>query len=158
MPVPVAESTRQPGEKPLSPGKVHGEESLARADMRAIPEGGGRKLEEGTYSDREGKEPEWALPQPSEPRAPPWESATSSKEPPQTKEEQKKRPPEQQYPTPEQQLIELDKRRRRKLVTLARDHIMKLREERQQMAYEWLREYSRQASFAKVKGEDLGPL
>ena len=38
------------------------------------------------------------------------------------------------YPTPEQQLVEADKRCRRKLATLARDHIMKLREERHRIS------------------------
>ena len=38
-------------------------------------------------------------------------------------------PSEQRYPTPRQQLLEADKRRKRRLAALARDHIMKLREE-----------------------------
>ena len=46
-------------------------------------------------------------------------------------------PSGQEYPTPDQQLIEADKKRRRKLATLARDHIMKLREEWERMAHDW---------------------
>ena len=46
---------------------------------------------------------------------------------------------------------------RRRLAALARDHIMKLREERQRMAYGWLEEY-RRASSAKLKGDDLSSL
>ena len=49
-------------------------------------------------------------------------------------------------------------RHRRRLAALARDHIMKLREERQRMVYDWLREYSRQASSVKLKGGDLSVL
>ena len=47
---------------------------------------------------------------------------------------------------------------RRRLAALARDHIMKLREERQRMAYDWLGEYSRQASSIKLKWGDLSAL
>ena len=47
---------------------------------------------------------------------------------------------------------------RRRLAALARDHILKLGEERQRMAYDWLREYSRQASSIKLKGGDLSVL
>ena len=43
---------------------------------------------------------------------------------------------EQRHPTPRQQLLEADKRRKRRLAALARDHIMKLREERDRLAYD----------------------
>ena len=56
--------------------------------------------------------------------------------------------PKQEYPTPEQQLAEAGCRKR--LATLARDHIVKLREERQQMTYVWLEEYSMQTAAARV--------
>ena len=55
---------------------------------------------------------------------------------------------EQRYPTPRQQLLEADKRHRRRLAALARDHIMKLREERDRMAYDWSEEYAKRASSA----------
>ena len=90
----------------------------------------------------EGRGPEWALPDPSEPRQPPGEGDVNSGLPSQTTEEQGGRflPPE--YPTPEQRIVEADKRHRKRLAALARDHIIKLREERQRMAYGWLEEYS----------------
>ena len=62
------------------------------------------------------------------------------------------------YPTPEQRLVEADKRRRRKLATLARDHIVKLREERHGLAQGWLEEYSMKAAAAKLKGHNLNAL
>ena len=98
------------------------------------------------------------MPRPTEPHTPLQEDITKGEVPPQVMEEQRKRPLEQKYFTPNQQLIEADKRRRKWLAALARDHIMKLREERQWMAYDWLREYSRQASIVKLKGGDLSAL
>ena len=65
---------------------------------------------------------------------------------------------EQRYLTPRQQLLEADKRRRRRLAALARDHIMKLREERDRMAYDWSEEYAICASSAKQNGAGLGTL
>ena len=46
---------------------------------------------------------------------------------------------EQRHLTPRQQLLEADKRRKRRLAALARDHIMKLREERDRLAYDLVR-------------------
>ena len=60
--------------------------------------------------------------------------------------------------TREQQLVGADKRRRRKLATLARDHIVKLREERHGLAQEWLGEYSVRAATEKLKGHSLNAL
>ena len=65
---------------------------------------------------------------------------------------------EQRYPTPRKQLLEADKRRRRRLAALARDHIMKLREERDRMAYDRSEEYAARASTAKQSGAGLGTL
>ena len=62
------------------------------------------------------------------------------------------------YPTPEQQLVEADKRRRRKLATLARDHIVKLREERHGLAKGWLEEYAMRAAAEILKGHNLNAL
>ena len=67
-------------------------------------------------------------------------------------------PSEQEYLTPNQQLIEADKKCRRRLAALARDHIMKLREERERMAYDWLEEYTRRASSARQSGISLSTL
>ena len=58
--------------------------------------------------------------------------------------------PKQEHPTPEQQLVEADKRHSKRLAALARDHIVKLREERQQMACVWLEEYSMRADAARM--------
>ena len=65
---------------------------------------------------------------------------------------------EQRHPTPRQQLMEADKRRKRRLAALARDHIMKLREERDRLAYDWSEEYAERASSAKQSGARLGTL
>ena len=65
---------------------------------------------------------------------------------------------EQEYPTPNQQLIEADMKCRRRLAPLTRDHIMKLREERERMAYDWLEEYVMHASSAKQSGTGLNTL
>ena len=67
-------------------------------------------------------------------------------------------PIEQRYPTPRQELLEADKRRRRRLAALARDRIMKLREEQDRMAYDWSEEYAMRASSAKPSGAGLGTL
>ena len=54
--------------------------------------------------------------------------------------------------------MEADKRCRQRLAALARDHIMKLREERQRLAQEWLEEYSMWAASAKLRKCDLNTL
>ena len=54
--------------------------------------------------------------------------------------------------------MEADKRRRRKLATLARDHIVKLREERHGLVQGWLEEYNMQAAPAKLRRHSLGAL
>ena len=56
---------------------------------------------------------------------------------------------EQRHLTPRQQLLEADKRRKSRLAALARDHIMKLREERDRMAYDWSEEYAMHASVVQ---------
>ena len=55
-------------------------------------------------------------------------------------------------------LVEADKRCRRKLAALARDHIVKLREERHGLAQGWLEEYSMRAASVKLQGHGLGTL
>ena len=55
-------------------------------------------------------------------------------------------------------MLEADKRRKRRLAALARDHIMKLREERDRMAYDWSEEYAARAFTAKQSGAGLGTL
>ena len=67
-------------------------------------------------------------------------------------------PSEQGYHTPRQQLLEANKKHKRRLAALARDHIMKLREERDRMAYDWSEEYVMRASSTKQSGAGLGTL
>ena len=55
-------------------------------------------------------------------------------------------------------MLEADKRRKRRLAALARDHIMKLREEQDRLAYEWSEEYAQRASSAKQSGAGLSTL
>ena len=54
--------------------------------------------------------------------------------------------------------MEADKRHQKRLAALARDHIVKLREERERLAYGWLGEYAERAFSAKQEGSSLGPL
>ena len=130
-PVLVAESTCQPGQKPFTPSEVYGGGSSDQRGIPSVPQEGEREPDERPQSVQEEGEPDWTLPRPTEPRTPLKEGTTKSEAPHQVTEEQRKRPPEQKYSTLDQQLIEADMRRRRRLVALARDHIMKLREERQ---------------------------
>ena len=147
-PVPVAESTRQP-EREVS-GETPVGEGLRQRDIPTEPERGQGELSEGVRDEQEGERPQWALPKPTEPRRPPGKETNRVRVPPQGTEEQEGEPTMQEYPTPQQRLIEADKRRRKRLAALARDHIVKLREERQRMAYGWLEEYFMRAASAKL--------
>ena len=70
-PIPVAESTRHPGEKPLpSVGEREGEEPDQTGESTTPTRGQGRTVGE-VQGDHEERELEWALPQPSDPRRPP---------------------------------------------------------------------------------------
>ena len=95
---------------------------------------------------QEGGELEWALIYPSEPHRPPREGVAGGELPSQVAKEQGGKPPPPEHPIIEQQLVEADKRCRKRLAMLARDHIIKLREERQRMAGEWLEEYTIRAT------------
>ena len=70
-PVPVAESTRHSGEKFLPSVREHGggEPDQAGGTTTATQSQGGVAGE--ARSDHEGREPEWALPWPSDPHDPP---------------------------------------------------------------------------------------
>ena len=105
-----------------------------------------------------GEGPEWALPEPSEPHSPPGRGTARSEVSSQVTEEQGGGPPRQESLSPEQRIVEADKRHQKRLAALARDHIVKLREERQRMVYDWLEEYSERASSAKLRGIGLGTL
>ena len=157
-PIPVAESTRHPGEKPLPSVREHEREGPDQAGESTTPVQGQGETVGEAQGDHEGREPEWALPRPSDPRRPPKVETGGEEITSRDIWGQDGSPSEQRYPTPRQQLLEADKRRRRRLAALARDHIMKLREERDRMAYDWSEEYATRASSAKRSGAELGTL
>ena len=127
--IPVAESTRHPGEKPLPSVREHKREGPDQTGESTTPaQGQGETIGEAR-GDHEGREPEWALPQPSDPHRPPKAEAGGEEVTSKDIRGQDGSPSEQRYPTSRQQLLEADKRCRRRLAALARDHIMKLREE-----------------------------
>ena len=157
-PIPVAESTRQLGEKPLPPVREHEREGPDQTGEHPTPaQGQGGTIGE-PRGDHEGREPEWALPQPSDPRRPLKAETGEEEVTPRDTRRQNEGPSGQGYPTPRQQLLEADKKCRRRFAALARDHIMKLREERDKMAYDWSEEYAMRASSAKQSGAGLGTL
>ena len=157
-PVPVAESTRHPGERPLtSVTKCEKERPDQKGEYPTPAQSQGGTIGEAR-GDHRGGEPEWALPKPSDPHRPPRGGTGKEEVPLRDTQRWGEGPSEQEYPISNQQLIEADKKRRRRLATLARDHIMKLREERERMAYDWLEEYTMRASSAKQSGTGLGTL
>ena len=128
-----------------------------RGGLQLLLQARGRLLErpQGGY---EGRGPEWALPRPSDPRSPPKVEMGGEETTSQSAQRQDGGSNEQKYLTPRQQLLEADKRRKRRLAALARDHIMKLREEWDRLAYEWSEEYAQRASSAKQRGAGLSTL
>ena len=126
----MAESTCHPGEKSFTPGKVRrGERPDQRGESPAHEQDQGETAE-GTRGDQQEEEPEWALPEPFDPPRSPGEGAARGEVPSQVTREWEEKLPEQKYLTSEHQLIEADKRCRIRLAALARDHIVKLRQER----------------------------
>ena len=128
-PIPVAESTRHLGERPLSPVRKHKRE---RPDQKGesstpVPDQGGTTEE--AQDDHQRGESEWELPELSDPCRPPRGEMGKKEVPLQDTQRQDEGPSKQEYSTPNRQLIEADMKRRRRLAALARDHIMKLREE-----------------------------
>ena len=157
-PIPVAESTRHHGEKSLPSAREHermGPDPTGEPTTSAQGQGGAVGEVRG---DREGRESEWALPRPSDPHRPPKAETGEGGIAPQGIQRQDESPTEQRYPTPRQQLLEADKKRRKKLAALARDQIMKLREERDRMAEDWSEEYAMRAASARQSGAELGTL
>ena len=71
MPIPVAESTRHPGEKLLPSVREHGQEEPGQAGGTTAPAPSQGEAVGETQGGYEGRGPEWALPQPSDPRSPP---------------------------------------------------------------------------------------
>ena len=157
-PIPVAESTHHPGERPLTPvGKPKRERPDQRGEFPTpAPDQGGNTEE--AQGDHQGGESEWALPEPSDPRRPLRGETGKEEVSLQDTQGRDEGPSRQEYPTLNRQLIEADMKRRRRLAALARDHIMKLREERERMAYDWLEEYAMRASSAKQSGVSLRAL
>ena len=157
-PIPVAESTRHPGERLLPSVREHEREEPDQTGESTTPaQGQGGAIREAR-GDHEGRESEWALPRPSDPHRPPKVETGGEEATSQGTQRWDGGPTEQRHPTPRQQLLEAEKRRKRRLAALARDHIMKLREERDRMAYDWSKEYAMRASSAKQSGAGLGTL
>ena len=157
-PVPVAESTRQLGQGIFTPGKRPEEERLGWGAMPSGPVQGQSEPAIEGQGAQGGGELEWALPAPSEPHQPPTKDVASGELPSQEAKDQGGKPPPSEYPLTEQRLVEANKRRKKRLVMLARHHIIKFREERQRMAGEWLEEYTARAASAKLRGMSLGNL
>ena len=157
-PIPVAESMHHPGERPLTPvGKPKRERPDQRGEFPTpAPDQGGNTEE--AQGDHQGGESQWALPEPSDPHRPPRGEMGKEEVSLQDTQGQDEGPSGQEYPTLNRQLIEADMKHRRRLATLARDHIMKLREEQERMAYDWLEEYAMRASSAKQSGVSLRAL
>ena len=157
-PIPVAESTCHPGQRFLpSIGEQEREDSnqTGESTTPAQSQGGTVGEARGGY---EGREFEWALPRPLRPGKSPKVEIGGEEVTSWGTQGQDRGPTELKYPTPRQQLLEADKRRRRRIAALARDHIMKLREERDRMAYDWSEEYAMRASSTKQSGAGLGTL
>ena len=70
-PIPVAESTRHPGEKHLPSVREHEREEPNQTGESKTPAKGQGGTVGETRGDHEGREPEWALPRPSDPHRPP---------------------------------------------------------------------------------------
>ena len=157
-PIPVAESTHRPGEKFLPSVREHEREEPDQTGGTTIPAQSQGGVVGEARGDREGGKPEWALPRPSDPRKPPKVETGEEEATSQGTQRQDGGSIEQRYLTPRQQLLEADKRCKRRLAALARDHIMKLREERDRLAYDWYEEYAECASSAKQSGAGLGTL
>ena len=98
------------------------------------------------------------MPQPSDPHRPPKAETGEGEVTPRGIQRQDESSSEQRYPTPRQQLLEADKKRKKRLAALVRDQIMKLRVERDRMADDWSEEYATCASSAKRSGAGLGTL
>ena len=156
--IPVAESTCHPGGRPLPSVREHDREGPYQTGESATPAQSQRETVGEVRGGHERGETEWALPRPSDPWRPPKAEARGEEVASRDIRGRDESPIEQRYPTPRQQLLEADKRCKRRLAALARDHIMKLREERDRMADDWSEEYATCASSAKQSGAGLSTL
>ena len=157
-PIPVAESTRHPGERFLPSVREHDGGEPGRVGGTTTPTPRQGEAVGGTQGGYEGRESEWALPRPSDPRSPPKAETGGEGATTRGTQRQDKGADEQRYPTPRQQLLEADKKRKRRLAALARDHIIKLREERDRLADEWAEEYAQRAASVKQSTAGIGTL
>ena len=99
-PIPVAESTHHPGERPLTPIGVHKRERPDQKGESPTPAQDQGGTTEEAQGDHQGGEPEWALPEPSDPRRPPRGGTGKEEVPLWDTQRQDEGPSEQQYPTP----------------------------------------------------------
>ena len=157
-PIPVAESTHHPGERFLPSVREHGGGEPSRAGGTTTPTPSQGEAVGETQGGYEGRESEWALPRPSDPRSPPKAETGGEGATTRGTQRQDRGADEQRYPTPRQQLLEADKKRKRRLAALARDHIMKLREERDRLADEWAEEYAQRAASVKQSAAGISTL
>ena len=101
-PIPVAESTHHPGEKPLPSVREHKREGPDQTGESTTPAQGQGGTVGEAGGDHEGREPEWALPRPSDPRRPPKAETGEEEETPRDTRRQDGSPSKQRYPTPRQ--------------------------------------------------------
>ena len=113
--IPVAELTCHPGERPLTPVGEHKREKPDQRGESPTPAQGQRGTTEGVQGGHQGGEPEWALPRPSDPRRPPTREVGKEEVTPRDTQRWDEGPTGQEYLTPNQQLIEADKKCRRRL-------------------------------------------
>ena len=107
-PIPVAESTRHPGEKPLPSVREHEGEELDQTGESSTPAQGQGGTVGEARGDHEGRELEWALPRPSALRRPPKVETGGEEITSRGTWGQDGSPTKQRYPTPRQQLLEAD--------------------------------------------------
>ena len=96
--IPVAESTRHPGERPLTPVGVHKRERSDQKGESPTPAQDQGGTTEEPQGDRQGGEPEWALPEPSDPRRPLRGGTRKDEVPLQDTQRRDEGPSEQEYP------------------------------------------------------------
>ena len=140
--MPVAESTHRPGEEAFTPREIPGREGVEQRSMSRESVQDQGELARGAQDIPVREGPDWVLPEPSEPRRPPRGGDVQREAPSQGNEEQGGNILRQGSPSSDQRLVEADKRCQKRLAALARDHIIKLREERERMAYGWLGKYA----------------
>ena len=107
--MPVAESTRRPGEEAFPPSGMPERERLGQGDEpREVAQDQGELAGRVQDTQIEG-ELEWGLPGSSDPCEPPRRSDIQREVPPQRSEEQGGGPSGQGSPLPEQRIVELIK-------------------------------------------------